>query len=104
MTPSILPVGTLTFVATADSLRAYSSLAEAHDAIDPSQATGIHTGEARLRDDATYLGPTVRTARYLARAANPGQTLATSAAIGNTPVIDLGVHRLADLGPPVRIF
>ncbi|TCC03710.1 helix-turn-helix transcriptional regulator [Kribbella soli] len=47
----------------------------------------------------------VRHAEHLLAIANPGQTLLTATtAAGLTDVIDLGMHRLRDLGSPERVF
>jgi predicted ATPase/class 3 adenylate cyclase len=72
---------------------------------------GIHTGEAQERDD-DYFGPTVnRAARIMARAAG-GQvlvSLATEELVRDrlptdVEVVDLGVHRLASMQRPERVF
>ncbi|WP_327640335.1 LuxR C-terminal-related transcriptional regulator [Kribbella sp. NBC_00482] len=47
----------------------------------------------------------VRHAEHLLAIANPGQTLLTATtAAGLTDLIDLGMHRLRDLGSPERVF
>lgn len=72
---------------------------------------GLHVGEAEHRGD-DYFGPTVnRTARIMA-AGHGGQVLLSSAAAALTSdrlpegaaLLDLGEHRLKDLGRPERVF
>jgi predicted ATPase/class 3 adenylate cyclase/DNA-binding CsgD family transcriptional regulator len=72
----------------------------------------IHTGEAELRDEGNYFGPTViRGARLRAIGAG-GQILvsgATADLVGDrlpagTTLADLGLHRLKDLGRPEQVF
>jgi predicted ATPase/class 3 adenylate cyclase/DNA-binding CsgD family transcriptional regulator len=72
----------------------------------------IHTGEAELRDEGNYFGPTViRCARLRAIGAG-GQVLvsgATADLVGDrlppgASLADLGLHRLKDLGRPEHVF
>lgn len=72
---------------------------------------GVHAGEAELRAD-DYFGPTVnRTARIMA-VAQGGQVLLSAAAAAlaadrlpdGASLLDLGEHRLKDLGRPERVF
>ena len=77
---------------------------------DLSVRIGIHTGEAELRDE-DYFGLTVSSAARVMDAGHGGQILvseATRAVLGpardRLDLIDLGVHRLKDLGEPQRIF
>jgi predicted ATPase/DNA-binding SARP family transcriptional activator len=70
---------------------------------------GIHTGEAEERDG-DYFGPTVNRAARLRDAANAGQTVCSSVtgqllleAVRPIEVIDLGEHRLRDIGRADRI-
>jgi predicted ATPase/class 3 adenylate cyclase len=66
----------------------------------------LDSGAAYQRD-ADYFGATLnRTARVLA-VGSGGQILATAASIALAPeteTIDLGVHRLRDLGEPIRLY
>jgi predicted ATPase/class 3 adenylate cyclase len=71
----------------------------------------VHTGEADRRGD-DYFGPTVnRTARIMA-AAHGGQVVLSAVAAGlaadrlpdGAAIVDLGEHRLKDLGRPERVF
>lgn len=72
----------------------------------------IHTGEARLRDEANYVGMAIiRTAR-LRSLARGGQVLVSSASrdlaldqLGDQiSLTDLGEHRLKDLARPERVY
>jgi len=71
----------------------------------------IHSGEVEARDD-DYFGPTLNRAARLMAAAWGGQTLVSAAAAelagdGLPPgatLVDLGLHRLADLTREERIF
>jgi predicted ATPase len=71
----------------------------------PRVRIALDSGPAQRRD-ADYFGPTLnRTARVLATAAG-GQIVATAATFAGasgTEAIDLGLHRLRDLGEPVRL-
>jgi predicted ATPase/class 3 adenylate cyclase len=73
---------------------------------------GIHTGEARLRDAANYVGLTVILAARLRNIAHGGQILVSEAAclasrdeLGEHVTLrDLGEHRLKDLHQPERAY
>jgi predicted ATPase/DNA-binding CsgD family transcriptional regulator len=66
--------------------------------------------EGALRDGAEgrYRGPGVSRSRRLREIAAPGQVLVSATAAGDPPVgatlHDVGIHRLRDLSPPLRIF
>ena len=72
----------------------------------------VHTGEARIRDDRYYAGPSIiRCARM--RALGHGEQVLVSGSTadllaGEMPagaqLLPLGVHRLRDLSEPVRVF
>ncbi len=72
---------------------------------------GIHTGEAEMRDG-DYSGSAVNRAARLMSAAHGGQIVVSSATqelLHDTPpekygFVDLGQHRLRDLGRPERLF
>jgi predicted ATPase/class 3 adenylate cyclase/DNA-binding CsgD family transcriptional regulator len=72
---------------------------------------GVHTGEARLRDDDSYCGPPVGRAAGLRDVANGGQTLVSGATRDLVSdwlpegawLADLGRHRLRDLSRPERV-
>jgi predicted ATPase/DNA-binding CsgD family transcriptional regulator/class 3 adenylate cyclase len=72
----------------------------------------LHTGEARVTEEGSFVGAAARTGEHLAEVANPGQTLvsaATAAAAGDllppgSSLVDLGRHRLRDLSSPARVF
>jgi class 3 adenylate cyclase len=72
----------------------------------------IHTGEAQLRNEGNYFGQTViRTARLRA-IGHGGQILVSDATASlvadrsdaDSSLVDLGVHRLKDLGRPERVW
>jgi predicted ATPase/class 3 adenylate cyclase len=113
---------------TGDGIHAAFATADAavHAAIDAQLAVGaerwgvseplrvrmgIHTGVAELRDG-DYFGPSVNRAARLMSAAHGGQavvSLATEelvrdASRAGTELLDLGEHRLRDLGRPERVF
>ena len=69
---------------------------------------GIHTGAAEIRDG-DYYGTALNRAARIASVAHGGQvvvSLTTSELLRDAPVelLDLGDHRLRDLGEPERIF
>lgn len=73
---------------------------------------GVHTGEAQLRDEGNYIGPTVNRAGRLRDLAHGGQTVFSGTAhdlvADQLPdevwLADLGIHRLRDLPRPERVF
>ncbi len=86
----------------ADPLDAIAAAQSLRDA-----ASQVPAGE--LLRIAVHTAPTtthaVRHAEHLLAIANPGQTLLTATtAAGLTDVIDLGMHRLRDLGSPERVY
>lgn len=72
---------------------------------------GLHTGEAQLRDDANYFGPTINRTARLRDLAHGGQTVISGATeamvIDYLPdgawLSDLGAHVLRDLPRPERV-
>jgi predicted ATPase/class 3 adenylate cyclase len=66
---------------------------------------GLHTGEPRLTDEG-YVGLDVHKGARIAAVGHGGQVLlsATTRALVNGNVRDLGVHRLKDLSAPERIY
>ncbi len=68
--------------------------------------TGLHTGEAYERDG-NYFGPVVNRAARIMAAGHGGQTLVsstTAAIVDSDSLVDLGEHRLKDLGSVERLF
>ncbi len=111
---SVVAAFTLASDALAAALDAQCRLrAEAWpDGVGLAVRMAVHTGEAELRDEGNYFGPTViRCARLRAIAAG-GQVLvsgATADLVGdrlpaNGSLLDRGLHRLKDLGRPERVF
>ena len=73
----------------------------------PERRQALHTGEARLRGDGEYAGPTLRRCERLRDIANPGQTLLsglTASLLSTSELRDRGLHRLSDLSHPERVF
>ncbi|HEY4410720.1 MAG TPA: LuxR C-terminal-related transcriptional regulator [Acidimicrobiia bacterium] len=72
----------------------------------------LHTGEAQLRDDRFYVGPTIiRCARLRALAhgcqvvlSGPTADLLADGLPAGAALLPLGVHRLRDLRQPERVF
>ena len=105
----------------------HAAFGTAHDAVDaavaaqlalggePWDATGplrvrmgLHTCEAELRDG-DYYGSAVNRAARLMSVAHGGQVVVSAATSelvrgGSVELVDLGEHRLRDLGEPERVF
>ena len=69
---------------------------------------GLHTCEAELRDG-DYYGSAVNRAARLMSVAHGGQVVVSAATSelvrgGSVELVDLGEHRLRDLGEPERVF
>ncbi|MBV8995249.1 MAG: adenylate/guanylate cyclase domain-containing protein [Pseudonocardiales bacterium] len=72
----------------------------------------LHTGEAQRRDEGNYFGQAVNRCARLRAIAHGGQVLlsrttrdlALDRLPKQTELVDLGVHRLRDLGRPEHIF
>jgi predicted ATPase/class 3 adenylate cyclase/DNA-binding CsgD family transcriptional regulator len=72
----------------------------------------VHTGEAQLRDEGNYFGLAVIRCARLRACGHGGQVLRSDVTAGlviddlpaGTGLIDLGRHRLKDLGRPERIW
>ena len=72
----------------------------------------LHTGDARLRDEGNYFGAAVNRCARLRAIAHGGQVLLSGATADlvadglpdGAQLLDLGVHRLRDLGRPERVF
>ena len=70
---------------------------------------GVHTGAAEMRDG-DYYGTAVNRAARIMSVAHGGQIVvslddaASSSATRRSTLLDLGEHRLRDLGEPERIF
>ena len=72
----------------------------------------LHTGDAKLRDEGNYFGPAVIRCARLRALAHGGQVLLSRATCdlvhGRLPeeatLVDLGEHRLRDLGRPEHVF
>jgi len=74
---------------------------------------GLHTGTALLSEEG-YVGTDVHRTARIAAAGHGGQILVSSSTVAllgsngkssqDIPLVDLGEHRLKDIGEPVRIF
>ena len=103
----------------------FVAFARAHDAVDAAadgqralQAhtwagetqlrvrMGLHTGEALVRGEG-YVGHEVHRAKRISDAAHGGQILLSQTAadlVGKGSLLDLGSHRLKDLGEPQHVY
>ena len=100
--------------ALAAALDAQASLhAEAWPTATPLRVRiALHTAEAQLRDEGNYFGQAVNRCARLRAIAHGGQTLVSRSAhdlvVDRLPdgveLVDLGVHRLRDLGRPEQVF
>jgi predicted ATPase/class 3 adenylate cyclase/DNA-binding CsgD family transcriptional regulator len=72
----------------------------------------LHTADAQLRDEGNYFGQAINRCARLRAVAHGGQTLVSRAVhdlvvdglADGVRLVDLGVHRLRDLGRPEQIF
>ena len=72
----------------------------------------VHTGEAQLRDEGSYFGHSVTRCTHLRAIGHGGQVLLSDATAGlvadrlpeGADLVDLGIHRLRDLGRPGRVW
>ena len=66
---------------------------------------GIHTGTPHVGDEG-YVGADVHRAARIAAVAHEGQVVvsASTAALVEAPLRDLGEHRLKDLSAPERVY
>ncbi len=72
----------------------------------------LHTGDARLRDEGNYFGTAVNRCARLRGIAHGGQVLLSRATHDlvqdalpdDAELVDLGAHRLRDLGRPEQVF
>ncbi|WP_320670052.1 helix-turn-helix transcriptional regulator [Patulibacter defluvii] len=96
------------FARAADALAAAVALRRGAPPDQPRPRIAVDRGRARRRDGRLH-GPGPDRCRELRRIAAPGQTLVTAAAAADAPLPagarldDLGVHRLPDLSPPLRL-
>jgi predicted ATPase/DNA-binding CsgD family transcriptional regulator len=105
------------FVAIFDSERDAAAAAvalqrSAERELDRRVRVALHSGDAHVRDDGRYTGPTLRRAQRLRDSANGGQTAVSSLTASlladalppGAVLRDRGVHRLRDLSGAERIF
>jgi predicted ATPase len=95
------------FIAFPTAPGALAAAAAAHDALDgPIRVRmGLHAGTPLLTDEG-YIGGDVHRAARIAAAGHGGQILisASTAALVEAELHDLGPHRLKDLSTPERIY
>jgi class 3 adenylate cyclase len=98
------------FVAFARASDAVAAADAAQQALSPGRLRvrmGLHSGEALLTETG-YVGYDVHRAARIAAAAHGGQIVISSSTRaltgGACPFVDLGEHRLKDLGAPERLF
>src|SRR5215211_1822154 len=91
--------------------RASDALAAAEEAqrdLELPVRIGIHTGEPQLTDGGGYVGIDVHRAARICAAAHGRQVVlserAASLLDGHGDLTDLGLHRLKDLGEPVKLL
>jgi predicted ATPase/class 3 adenylate cyclase len=98
------------FVAFSRAADAVAAAADARHALEPGPIRirmGIHTGEPIVTDEG-YVGMDVHRAARIAASGHGGQIVLSETTRrlleGDTPVRDLGEHRLKDLGAAERLY
>jgi predicted ATPase/class 3 adenylate cyclase len=93
------------FPAAPGALAAAGAMTEALAAGPIRVRIGLHTGTPLLADEG-YVGGDVHRAARIAAAGHGGQVLvsATTAALVDVELTDLGEHRFKDLGAPERVY
>jgi predicted ATPase/class 3 adenylate cyclase len=95
------------FVAFSTASGALAAAEEAQKALELPVRMGIHSGEPQLADEG-YVGIDVHRAARICAAAHGGQVVLSKRtadlADGAPALEDLGLHRLKDLGEPVKLF
>jgi predicted ATPase/class 3 adenylate cyclase len=96
------------FAAAPDALAAASEARAALEGRPIRVRMGLHTGTPLVTEHG-YVGVDVHRAARIAAAGHGGQVLVSAATAGfvvgqGVPLLDLGEHRLKDLGVPERIF
>ena len=82
------------------------------DGVELAVRMAVHTGEAQLRDEGNYFGLSVIRCARLRSCGHGGQVLVSNVTAGlvadalrdGVKLVDLGRHRLKDLGRPERIW
>ena len=85
---------------------------EASVGVASSVPMAVHTGEAHLRDEGSYFGDALERCGRILAVSHAGQVLISAAAAevvagrlpGGSMLLDLGVHRLTDLGPREHLW
>ncbi|MFN2471131.1 MAG: adenylate/guanylate cyclase domain-containing protein [Gaiellaceae bacterium] len=95
------------FVAFACASDALAAAEDAQRALELPVRIGIHTGEPQLRDGG-YVGIDVHRAARICGVGHGGQVLVSERSASlldcDASLIDLGLHRLKDLGEPVKLY
>jgi predicted ATPase/DNA-binding CsgD family transcriptional regulator len=97
--------------AALDAQLAYAARAQC-DGTAPLVRMAVHTGEAHLRDKGSYFGDALDRCGRILSVSHAGQVLISAAATevvagrlpGESTLLDLGVHRLTDLGPREHLW
>jgi predicted ATPase len=84
---------------------AVAAAADAQGELEMPVRIGIHTGEPTLTPEG-YVGMDVHRAARICAAAHGRQVVVSRATrdLVEIPVVDLGEHRLKDLGQPIRLY
>ena len=93
------------FATAPSALAAAADLTEGLDAGPIRVRVGVHTGTPLVGAEG-YVGRDVHRAARIAAAGHGGQVLvsASTCALVETALLDLGEHRFKDLGAPERVF
>jgi predicted ATPase len=93
------------FIAFPTAPAALEAAARAQEALEIPVRMGVHTGTPLLTDEG-YVGADVHRAARISAAGHGGQVLvsASTAALVEDALRDLGEHRLKDLSAPERIY
>ena len=93
------------FIAFPTAPGALAAAVAARDALAIPVRMGLHSGTPLLTDEG-YVGPDVNRAARIAAAGHGRQILvsASTAALAEADLLDLGLHRLKDLSAPERIY
>ena len=97
--------------AALDAQRALSTRASPDGVMLPVRMA-VHTGEAQLRDEGSYFGDSVARGAHFRAIGHGGQVLLSDATAGlvadrlpaGANLVDLGIHRLRDLGRRARVW
>ena len=95
------------FVRPRDAIEAALAAVRVVEELGLRIRVAVHSGDAELRDDGNYFGPTIIRCARLRSIGHGGQVLlsiATAQLVGTARLVDLGEHRLKDLAAPEHIW